>query len=101
MSYENIFYQESKLGGFTDIDGTIAFYLRINALLTSSSVVLDVGCGRGAHAEDPVATRRDLRILKGKAKRVIGIDMDPAAVHNPYLDEFRRIETPAWPVDDD
>jgi SAM-dependent methyltransferase len=101
MSYESIFYPESKFGGFTDIDGTVAFYLRVNALSQASSVVLDVGCGRGAYAEDPVSTRRDLRILRGKVKKVIGIDVDPAAGDNPYLDEFHPIENGTWPVHDD
>jgi len=101
MSFESSFYPESKFGGFTDIDGTVAFYLRVNALLTASSVVLDVGCGRGAHAEDPVPARRDLRILRGKARRVIGIDVDAAAMNNPYLDEFHALESGAWPVQDD
>ncbi len=101
MSFEAIYYPESTFGGFTDVDGTIAFYLRVNALSTAASVVLDVGCGRGAHAEDALAIRRDLRILKGKVKRVIGIDVDAAARDNPYLDEFHAIEGEDWPVPDD
>jgi SAM-dependent methyltransferase len=97
-----VFYPESRFGGFSDIDAYVVFYARVNSLVTPDSVVLDIGCGRGAYAEDPVPFRRQLRILKGKVRQIIGIDTDPAAAVNPFLDEFRRIE-PAngrWPVDD-
>lgn len=96
----DVFYPESKFGGFTDQDGTIAFYFRVNALLDPSFVVLDVGCGRGKYAEDPVPTRRALRALKGKVRRVIGIDVDDAGFENPFLDEFRSIDEARWPVED-
>lgn len=96
-----VFYPESRFGGFTDVDGTIAFYIRVNALLKSTGVVLDVGCGRGAWQDDPVPVRRQLRDLRGKCGKVIGIDVDPAGASNPFLEEFRLIEGPAWPVPDD
>jgi len=101
MSYKKIFYPESRFGGFTDIDGTIAFYVRVNSLLKPSYTVLDVGCGRGAYQEDPVEIRRNLRILKGKVKRVIGIDVDDAGKENPFLDEFRLIDGDCWPLESD
>ena len=47
MDYMSIYYPESKFGGFTDIDGTMGSYTRTSSLIRSSSVVLDVGCGRG------------------------------------------------------
>jgi len=99
MSYLNAFYPESRFGGFTDVDGTVAFYTRVGALTEPSAVVLDVGCGRGEYADDPVAARRELRIFRGKCAKVIGIDVDPAAEANPFVDEFRLIEPPRWPVD--
>ena len=99
MSFKNVFYPESKFGGFTDIDGTIAFFTRVNALLDSSFVVLDVGCGRGAFCEDQVATRRNLRMLKGKVKTVIGIDVDKVAERNPSIDAFVLIDNDKWAVD--
>lgn len=100
MTHKEHFYPESRFGGFTDVDGTIAFYTRAQALVGRSSIVLDVGCGRGAYAEDPVAIRRELRIFKGKVGRVIGIDVDPAAAGNPFLDEFQPFVGGAWPVPD-
>lgn len=99
MNYKEAFYPESRFGGFTNVDGTLVFYNRVNALLTPHSVVVDVGCGRGAYGEDPSPYRRSVRILKGKCARLIGIDLDPAGEANPYIDEFRQIRGPEWPVE--
>jgi SAM-dependent methyltransferase len=100
MSYQESFYPESRFGGFTDVDGTIVFFTRVNALIEPHFHVLDVGCGRGARADDPVAVRRKLVNLKGKVKKLTGIDVDPAAAVNPFIDEFRRIEGGVWPLKD-
>jgi SAM-dependent methyltransferase len=94
-------YPESRFGGFTDIDGTIAFYNRVNALLDASAVVVDFGCGRGAGGEDSVPFRRKLRILHGKVRTVIGLDVDPAAGENPYIDTFHLLQGERWPLADD
>ena len=101
MTYQELFYPETRFGGFTDIDGTIAFFNRINSLLDQSFTVLDLGCGRGKYADDPISLRRNLRILKGKVSKVIGIDVDYAARDNPFLDEFRLIQGDCWPIDND
>lgn len=100
MSYKETFYPESRFGGFTDVNSTMVFYTRINSLLNPSYTVLDVGCGRGTAGEDPVDIRRNLRILKGKVKKVIGIDVDDAGKENACLDEFRLIEGDYWPIED-
>jgi SAM-dependent methyltransferase len=100
MSFKNDFYPESKFGGFSNVDGTIAFYTRINALITPNSIVLDIGCGRGTYIEDPVTLRRDLRILRGKVIKVIGMDVDPAAKDNPCIDEFRLLDSDKWALKD-
>ena len=101
MDYKSIYYPESKFGGFTDIDGTITFYMRINSLISPSSVVLDVGCGRGAYVEDSISLRRELRIFKGKCKKVLGIDVDERAKENPFIDKFYLIEDGHWPIEDE
>jgi SAM-dependent methyltransferase len=100
MTLLNVFYPEAQFGGFSKVDGTIAFFSRVNALLGSDLTVLDVGCGRGEYADDPVSFRRNLRILKGKCRQVIGIDVDPSASVNPYLDSFEHIRGPTWPISD-
>lgn len=103
MSFLQRFYPESTFGGYSDRDGTVAFYGRIQSMLAPEMTVLDVGCGRGAGlVDDPVRWRRELRRLRGKCKRVIGIDVDPVGVENPGLDEFRLLRggVSTWPVDD-
>jgi SAM-dependent methyltransferase len=95
------FYPEVGFGGYTDVDGTIAFYLRVGALLRSNSVLLDVGSGRGRAAEDTVPVRRELRTFRGKCAKVIGIDVDPAGAENPLLDEFHLIDGERWPLSND
>jgi len=94
------FYPEARYGGFSDIDGTIAFYARVNALLTPTATVVDYGCGRGAYGGDPLLFRRSLRILRGKAGCVIGLDVDPNAAQNPFVDEFQPLEGSRWPLSD-
>jgi SAM-dependent methyltransferase len=101
VDYKHIFYPESRFGGFSNVDGTLAFYHRVNSLVKQDTTVIDVGCGRGAYQDDPVPYRKQVRILKGKCIAVIGIDVDPHAQDNPYLDEFRMINDDFWPVEDE
>jgi SAM-dependent methyltransferase len=101
MDFKKQFYPESKFGGFSNVDGTIGFYNRVNALLSLTDILIDIGCGRGAYGEDSVPFRRALRILKGKCQKVIGIDVDPSASENPYIDEFRLMAGTRWPVEDE
>jgi SAM-dependent methyltransferase len=98
--YKSKYYPESKFGGFSDVDGTIAFYTHINALARSDSIILDVGCGRGAWLNDPVIFRRDLRRLKGKCQKVIGLDVDPQAAQNLSINEFHLLTGDNWPIPD-
>ena len=100
MSSKITFYPESKFGGFTDIDGSIAFFSRVNSLLKSNFVVLDAGCGRGATFDDDISFRKDLKVLKGKVTQVIGIDVDPEAKNNSFIDKFHLIKNNKWPLDD-
>jgi len=79
MDMKNKFYPESRFGGFSDIDGTIAFYNRVNSLIKSANTIIDYGCGVGAYDSDPIEFRKNLRILKGKATKVIGVDVDVTA----------------------
>lgn len=102
MKYQHLFFPETRFGGFTEVDVTIAFYNRVNALINPSDVVIDFGCGEGACLRDSVPLRRNLRVLRGKAARVIGLDVDaPAAARNRAIDEFHPLEPGApWPVGD-
>lgn len=100
MSHVKTFYPETQFGGFTDIDGTITFYTRVNALLKPSFVILDVGCGRGAYRDDPVRLRKKLRIFKHKVKKVIGLDVDRTAAKNPFITDFFLITDDKWAIYD-
>jgi len=101
MSHKLKCYPEARFGDFSDQDGTIRFFTRVNALLEPNFTVLDVGCGRGAYGQDPVRYRRNLRVLRGKCQRVIGIDVDPEAADNPFVDDFHLIAGDTWPVASD
>ena len=82
-------------GGFSRVDGTIAFYSRVGALLAECGpdpLVVDFGAGRGAFLDDPVRARRDARLLKGRAGRVVGIDIDEAVLGNPSVDEAHVVK---------
>jgi len=86
-------YREIGAGGFSSIDGSVEFYGRVNALLRADMCVLDFGAGRGKDAvDDPVEYRRGLRTLRGKARMVIGADIDPIVGTNPSVDHATQIE---------
>ena len=93
-------YPEAEFGGFSDLDGTVAFYARVTALLTPDMSLVDFGCGRGAQAEDTVAYRRNLRTFRGRVRRVIGVDIDRVGMDNPTIDEFRLLAPGGmWPIE--
>jgi SAM-dependent methyltransferase len=91
-------YPESAVGGYTQLDGQVEFYTRVNALVDQDSHVLDFGAGRGQWAVDPMpAISRRLRMLRGRVARVVGTDVDEAVLSNPALDEA-RVVAPGEPM---
>ncbi|MBW3644003.1 MAG: class I SAM-dependent methyltransferase [Actinobacteria bacterium] len=89
-------YPELRAGGFSRADGSLLFYARVNALLSPEMTVLDFGAGRGRDAvDDPVAIRRELRVIKGKVAEVVGVDIDPVVKSNPSLDRALVVEEDA------
>lgn len=89
-------FPETAAGGFTRVDGTVQFYVRIRALLLQAPdrpTVLDFGAGRGAMAGSPTAVHRELADLRPYSRRVIGVDVDRAVHNNPLLDESHLIES--------
>ena len=84
MSYNP---SEKMVGGFTENDGTIDFYSRINSLIDTNSIVLDFGAGRAAwYEDDSCKTRRDIRLLKGKVKQLVAVDVDEIVLENRSSD---------------
>lgn len=93
-------FPETAAGGFSRVDGTIEFYMRVQALLASlppGAVVVDLGAGRGAASEDPVPFRRSLRDLRRPGRTVVGVDVDPAVLTNPLVDR-RELIVPGQPL---
>ena len=93
-------YPETGAGGFTRVDGTIQFFTRVNALLEPDMQVLEFGAGRGRIAEAPDRYTRALGTLRGKVARVVGIDVDPAVLENPIVDEAHVFDGVRIPFDD-
>jgi ubiquinone/menaquinone biosynthesis C-methylase UbiE len=85
MSLLRKFYPEVSAGGFTRFDGTIQFYFRVNSLLQPHMTVLDLGAGRGAVGDSPVSAIKYLYDLRDKSAEVIGVDIDPAVLGNPFV----------------
>jgi SAM-dependent methyltransferase len=81
------FYPESAVGGFSHVDGTVAFFTQIASVLCPTDVVLDYGAGRGEHiVDDENKFRRDLSNLKGRCAHLEGCDIDDVVLQNRFLD---------------
>lgn len=89
--YETL-YPEIGAGGFSRVDGTVAFYSRVTALVTPNMRVLDLGAGRGAWFNDSCVYRRNLQLLRGRVARVVGCDVSDAVLENPSIDEAHVIK---------
>lgn len=93
-------YPEMSFGGFSRVDGTVAFLFRAHALAPRNGRILDIGCGRGEGAEDPCEVRARMCDFRRPGVEVIGIDVDPGASANPLIDDFRLFGTgDPWPVE--
>jgi SAM-dependent methyltransferase len=101
VSVQHRVYPETAFFGFSRIDGTVWFYTRVRSLLRPESTMLDIGCGRGSKAGDPVPFRRSLTNMRGSCARVIGIDVSRDGEENALIDEFRVIDDEQrWPLED-
>lgn len=78
---------EVQVGGFTRRDTTLLLYSLIRSVLEPHFRVLDFGAGRGAESESPFRFKRDFVNLRGDVARMVGVDVDPAVLENPMLDE--------------
>ncbi len=84
---------ETAAGGYTRDDEAIEFYTRVNALVKSDMVVVDLGAGRGSRYDEESADfPQRLCNFHGRVKRVIGLDVDPVVLDHPHLDEAHVIE---------
>jgi SAM-dependent methyltransferase len=86
------FYPESNLSGFSHVDGTVAFFTQIAAILRPTDYVLDFGAGRGEPIlDDKVDYRRHLSNMKGRCAHLDGCDIDEAILDNPFLDHAELV----------
>lgn len=75
-------------GEFSQNDGTIDFYSRITSIATKEMLLVDLGAGRAEWFEDDdVPYRRNVRLMRGKVKKVVAVDVDPAVLENKSADE--------------
>ncbi|HCX67949.1 methyltransferase domain-containing protein [Parvibaculum sp.] len=86
---------EYLAGGFSRHEGAIQFFTRVQALISPEFTVMDFGAGRGLFLEDKCPYRRNLRTLKGKVTKVVGVDVDPAVLTNEGVDETHIIDPTA------
>jgi len=93
-------FVEIGAGGFSRLDGSIQFYVRVNALLSPEMTVLDLGAGRGLLAHYHVPAIRALGTLRGKVREVIGVDVDPVVQTNPSLDRALIYDGKTIPLPD-
>ncbi len=92
FSLKRKFFPESDIGGFSNSDGTFAFFSHIASLINENSTVLEFGAGRGANVSEVKSEYlRNLQNFKGRCAKVVGCDIDEAVLDNPYLDEAHVI----------
>jgi SAM-dependent methyltransferase len=89
--YERLF-PERRFTSFFRRQIRFVFFSMLADIITPESVVLDFGAGRGKHVENEFGHMGRLANLRGRVKRVIGVDPDPAVFDNPTLDEAFRID---------
>jgi len=95
-----MFPGENLLGNYHELDGTIEFYGRINAVLKDTDSVLDLGAGRGSwYSLDNCSYRREIRNIKSKVKYLIGIDIDEAVLENPTTHKNMTMTLDKIPLD--
>ncbi|MEM9199738.1 MAG: class I SAM-dependent methyltransferase [Pseudomonadota bacterium] len=83
--YERI-YPEAALFGFPAHHHHFNFFALLDRIVSADQTVLDFGAGRGEHVDGQPAALRDLRILKGRVREVVGADVSDAVRDNPYID---------------
>lgn len=75
----------------TDRDTVPRFVERLRGMLRPTDVVLDLGAGAGA---------RNTYALRGRVRRLVGVDYDPRVGSNPLLDAGIRGDVTALPFRD-
>lgn len=82
----NVLYPESRFASTHRASVPFLFYSQIADLISPESVILDFGAGRGQLTDYAWGHARNLMNMRGRVKRVIGVDPDPRVALNPTLD---------------
>lgn len=83
------YHPEAAVGGYSSVDVTVEFFLRIRTLLAADQTILDLGAGRGAWVDEigMPPLKRELLDLRGDGRKLVGLDVDSVVKSNPLLDE--------------
>lgn len=84
-------FPERRFVSFFRRSDRFIFFSILADLILPSDVVLDLGAGRGRHADFEFGHQARLSKLKGRVAKVIGVDVDPVVQQNPTLDEAHVI----------
>lgn len=80
-------YPERRFSEVYREDSKLLFFSIVSDLIDANSTVLDLGAGRGQVVESARGYMRWLIDLRGRCKKLIGADIDPVVLTNPYVDE--------------
>jgi SAM-dependent methyltransferase len=89
---QNRAYPGQEVFGFSAVDGTLPFILRVHALLKPGDVLLDFGAGRGFQALNATGVVRQLLEYRTRGVKVVGVDVSPDVLDNPQLDERHQLD---------
>jgi ubiquinone/menaquinone biosynthesis C-methylase UbiE len=80
-------FPERHVVNFIHRQDRVVFFSMVNELVEPDAVVLDFGAGRGRQAEIGGRHLKSISIFQGRCKKLIGVDVDPAVLENPVIDE--------------
>jgi len=84
-------FPQRRVVSFSNREDFFVFFSIVAELVEPGFTVLDLGAGRGRTAEFGGPHKRWLGTLKGRCAKLIGMDVDPVVLENPYVDEAHLI----------
>ena len=90
-------YPERRFTSFVRSQDRLQFFSMVSELVGADDVVLDFGAGRGRQSEFGGPHLQLISRLKGRCKRLIGVDVDPVVLENTTVDEAHLL-TPGSPL---
>lgn len=78
-------FPENRFAPFVLRSGRFAFYSIVATLVKADDRVIDFGAGRGQLAESSSGHMRWLTDFRGRCAEVVGVDVDPVVLENPFV----------------